>query len=108
MSVSVRSSRLPAHRLPGFGKSFGGCSSRLAFAPEQLIQLLFVVVIAEHVIELDSRLHAIGDALLRAFLANRAVDDLGRTAHRTKCRQRVEHESDPRTAEFLHREERRL
>src|SRR6185312_9756511 len=60
---------------------------------EQLVELLLVLVIAEHGIELVARLHAVDQLALRPVATQRHVNGLCGGRHGAERAERIEHET---------------
>src|SRR5271165_143686 len=74
----------------------------------QLIQLVFVGVVIQNVVQLFARLHLVDDISLSPFVPYRFVNANCRRTHRAKCAQRVQNKSNSNPSEFFDREQRRL
>src|SRR3954447_4962810 len=83
-------------------------SFRSSARRKERVELSFIAVIVEYVVQFGPRLHASDDRLLGTFPPNRLIDSLGRRAHRAKRRQWVQHETHAGRAKFVDRKQRRL
>src|SRR6476646_5881613 len=84
-----------------------GTASLLVVLREELVELAFVGMVAEEVVELGACLHRGDDALLGAVSPDGLVDGERRRVHRAKRRQRIEDDLHAGTGQLVDGEQRR-
>src|SRR5258706_806493 len=85
----------------------GCCSSAGLLTGKQSIELAFVVVVVEELVQLRPGLHRLDHALLRAVGTNRAIYLERRGIHRAERGQRIKHHADVGGRQLLDRKQRR-
>src|SRR3990167_6869297 len=73
----------------------------LGLTAEELIELLFVGVVADDVVEFLARLHFRDQAFLRALPADRFISAQRGLVHGAKGGERVQHDADPGRAQLV-------
>src|SRR5690606_15414912 len=73
--------------------------------PEEGVELLFEIMVADAVVQFLARLHQVDDVSLVAVAPDGAVDGFGRLVHGPEGRERIKRHPHPGAAQFFEREQ---